>query len=32
MADELTTMVTELRVLLVDIRENPRRYLRLSIF
>ena len=32
MADELTATVTELKVLLTDIRENPRRYLRLSVF
>ncbi len=32
MANELQTVVTELTVLLSDIRENPRRYLRLSIF
>lgn len=32
MAVDLHTMVNELRTLLVDVRENPRRYLRLSIF
>jgi phospholipid/cholesterol/gamma-HCH transport system substrate-binding protein len=32
MAEELEGMVTELRELLADIRENPRRYVRLSIF
>jgi phospholipid/cholesterol/gamma-HCH transport system substrate-binding protein len=32
MAGELEAMVVELRTLLEDIRENPRRYVRLSIF
>jgi len=32
MSEELEAMVVDLRELLVDIRENPRRYVRLSIF
>jgi len=32
MASEIEAMVTELKTLLQDIRENPRRYVRLSIF
>jgi phospholipid/cholesterol/gamma-HCH transport system substrate-binding protein len=32
MASEIEEMVTELKTLLQDIRENPRRYVRLSIF
>jgi phospholipid/cholesterol/gamma-HCH transport system substrate-binding protein len=32
MANEIEEMVTELKTLLQDIRENPRRYVRLSIF
>lgn len=32
MTNELEAMVGDLRELLVDIRENPRRYVRLSIF
>ncbi len=32
MAEEMEGAVTELQLLLADIRENPRRYVRLSIF
>lgn len=32
MANEIEDMVSELKALLLDIRENPRRYVRLSIF
>lgn len=32
MSEELEAMIGDLRELLVDIRENPRRYVRLSIF
>lgn len=32
MANEIEAMVSELKALLLDIRENPRRYVRLSIF
>jgi phospholipid/cholesterol/gamma-HCH transport system substrate-binding protein len=32
MANEMEGLMEELRALLVDIRENPRRYVRLSIF